>query len=286
MLNFTGKHKVIISVTAAAIFLLLSVIISNYHIVTQTYYYTQDVSDVKRIVLITDLHGKEYGKDNEKLINMISDINPVFICLAGDFIDEDNTEEDNAEFIELLKKLNSINQTYYSYGNHDLAYLNINGFEILEKIKSTGCIILDETFVDININDTKIRLGGMYNYAFNQQFVTDELWHSSSTYKFLEDFTDTERIKILMCHRPESFIYEDASQWNIDYVFSGHTHGGIWRLPFIGGIIAPEQGFFPEYDKGEFDINNIKMIISSGLSGYKNIPRLFNSPEITIIELD
>ena len=90
----------------------------------------------------------------------------------------------------------------------------------------------------------------------------------------------------MLAHRPDSFIYGNAAYlWDIDLVLSGHTHGGLWRLPFIGGVIAPEQGLFPEYDKGEFDLGNIKMIISSGLNGYNNIPRLFNSPEITVIEL-
>ena len=124
----------------------------------------------------------------------------------------------------------------------------------------------------------------MFDYAFNQQYLPEDEWTDDSTCKFLNEFTDTDRTKILMCHRPESFIYEDASLRSIDFVLCGHTHGGIWRLPFLGGLIASEQGLFPEYDKGEFNLNNIRMIISSGLSGYKKIPRLFNSPEITVIE--
>ena len=278
------KYKLLFSITAAAIFLLLSVIISNYYIEINTYSYVDDISDAARIVLITDLHGKEYGRDNEKLIKKISEINPDIICLAGDFIDESNTKEDIDKFIDLLEKLSRINQTYYSYGNHDTAYFNIAGYDALKEIESTGCIILNEEYVDIDINYKKIRLGGMYDYAFNQQYLPSEEWMSDSTFVFLKDFISTDRTTILMCHRPESFIYEDAALWNIDYVLCGHTHGGIWRLPFIGGLIAPEQGFFPEYDKGEFNIGNIKMIISSGLSGYKKFPRLFNSPEITVIE--
>ena len=279
------NNKVLIFITAAAIFLLLSVIISNNHIEIKRYHYADDVSDTVSIVLISDLHGNSFGKGNQQLLNKIRDIHPDIICLAGDFIDEDNTPKDNAEFIEFLEKLTDINPVYYSYGNHDLGYFRENGFTLLDDIRKTGCTILEEEYVDIDIKYKHIRLGGMYDYAFNQQYLSGEEWMQDPTYIFLEEFSDTDRTKILMCHRPESFIYEDASAWNIDYVLAGHTHGGIWRLPFVGGFIAPEQGLFPEYDKGEFDINNIKMIISSGLSGYKKIPRMFNNPEITVIEI-
>ena len=283
-MKFSKKQIGIISLTAAAIFLLLSVIISNYHLEINNYWYFDDVSDKSKIVLLTDLHGKSFGKDNERLLNKIREIQPDIICLAGDFIDEDNTDKDNAEFIDLIDKLTDINSVYYSYGNHDLNYFNTNGNSLLVDIRNTGCVVLEEEYVDLEINYKKIRLGGMFDYAFNQKYVSREQWMKDSTFVFLNEFTNTDRIKFLMCHRPESFIYDNASFWDIDYVLCGHTHGGIWRLPFLGGLIAPEQGFFPEYDKGEFDINNIKMIISSGLSGYKKIPRLFNSPEITVIE--
>lgn len=284
-MNSNKSNIRIFSCLTAAIFLLLSVIISNYHIDINTYNYSDKKSEVSRIVLISDLHGREFGKNNKRLINKIASLKPDIICLAGDFVDEDNTPDDNAEFIVFLNNITDISPVYYSYGNHDLGYFNRNGFALIDEIKSTGCIVLEEAYVDIEINKKPIRLGGIFDYAFNQQYVSPEKWHNDDTFRFLIDFTDTDRIKILLCHRPESFIYENASFWEIDYVLSGHTHGGIWRFPFIGGVIAPEQGLFPEYDKGEYDINNIKMIISSGLSGYKNIPRLFNCPEITVIEL-
>ncbi len=278
------KMMLIIFRKAAAIFLLLSVIVSNYHLEITRYNYAENPEKTTKIVLLTDLHGNSYGKDNNRLISKITDIQPDIICLAGDFIDKDNTSDDNSEFIDFLNSITTISPVYYSYGNHDLSYFNQNSFSFIDEIKSTGCIILEEEYVDIEINKKLIRLGGMFDYAFNQQYVSREEWMQDSSFVFLDDFTDTDRIKILLSHRPESFIYDNASLWNIDYVLCGHTHGGVWRLPFIGGLIAPEQGLFPEYDKGEFDLNNIKMIISSGLSGYKKIPRLFNSPEITVIE--
>ncbi|MBR5498059.1 MAG: metallophosphoesterase [Clostridia bacterium] len=261
--------------------MLLSVIISNCYLEIKNY----SISDKARIVLLSDLHGNSFGKGNKNLLKKITELQPDIICLAGDFIDEDNTAQDNAEFIDFLDKLTDIALVYYSYGNHDLNYFNKNGYTLIEEIQATGCIVLEEEYVDIEINNKKIRLGGIFDYAFNQKYVSRDEWFKDSTFLFLNDFCNTDRTKILMCHRPESFIYDNASFWEIDYVLCGHTHGGIWRLPFIGGVIAPEQGLFPMYDKGEYQINNIKMIISSGLSGYKNIPRLFNCPEITVIEI-
>ena len=278
------KLKITLSLTTAIVFILLSVLISENHIVVKKYNYTTDNSDLCRIVFISDLHSRSFGEDNSKLLDKIVEQNPDLICLGGDFINDEATDEEISNFITLLTKLKEIAPTYFSFGNHDLNYINAYGDNVSPLIENTGCVILEEEYVDIEINGCPIRLGGMFDYAFNQQYVPDEEWQNDTTYKFLADFTETDRIKILLCHRPDSFIYGNAALWDIDYVLSGHTHGGLWRLPLIGGIIAPEQGIFPQYDKGEYDIGNIKLIISSGFDGYNNIPRLFNCPEITVIE--
>ena len=278
------KLKITLSLTTAIVFILLSVLISENHIVVKKYNYATDNSDLCRIVFISDLHSRSFGEDNSELLDKIVEQNPDLICLGGDFINDEATDEEISDFITLLSKLKEIAPTYFSYGNHDLNYINAYGDNVSPLIKNTGCAILEEEYVDIEINGNPIRLGGMFDYAFNQQYVPDEEWQNGTTYKFLADFTKTDRIKILLCHRPDSFIYGNAALWDIDYVLSGHTHGGLWRLPLIGGIIAPEQGIFPQYDKGEYDIGNIKLIISSGFDGYDNIPRLFNCPEITVIE--
>lgn len=268
-------------------FVITELFISNFNLNITNYKYSYSNQHSVKIVFISDLHGRMYGKNNSRLINKIANQEPDIICLGGDFIDENNTDEDNTEFLNLCEALVDIAPVYYSYGNHDLAYFESHGFDILDNMEQIGCTVLNEEYIDIEINSTSLRIGGMFDYAFNQQYLPHEEWVNDSTYKFLQDFTDTDRQNILLCHRPESFIYGESSLlWDIDYVLCGHTHGGIWRLPIIGGLIAPEQGLFPEYDYGEFELENIKMIISSGLSGYKSIPRLFNSPEITVIELN
>ena len=106
-------------------------------------------------------------------------------------------------------------------------------------------------------------------------------------YDFLTDFQDTSNYKIMMAHRPDSFIFGNASQvWDIDLVVSGHNHGGQVVIPFVGGLYGGDQGWFPEYDKGLFDLNKIKILISSGLgSGKQKLPRFNNPPEIVNLHI-
>ncbi len=273
------KHIVASIVIFAVLASTINIILSNFSLSVKKYTYGSDL----RIVYISDLHNRKIG---EKLPEKIAALNPDIICLGGDFIDDDNTTEQNENFLSLCSALLKIAPVYYSYGNHDLYYLEDYGFSITEKMKSAGIVILEEEFVDLTVNGKDIRLGGMFNYAFNQTYMPREDWYETSTPQFLMDFCETDRTKILLCHRPESFIYDNAtSLWDIDYILCGHTHGGLWRMPFLGGVFAPEQGFNPEYDKGEFIFGDKKMIISGGLAGHKNIPRLNNSPEITVIDL-
>lgn len=283
--NHTSKILIII-LTAALLLLLLFFVLSNTCLTTENYQLnTQDTSGFT-IVFLSDLHGKEFGRDNSRLIAKIAEESPDIICLGGDFIDEDNTEDDNERFLRLVGELLKIAPVYYSLGNHDDYYFSQNGRELIEQVEALGCRYLEQDYVDIDTDTASLRLGGLYNYAFNQQYVPDGEWKNSNTYRFLKAFTDTDRTTVLLCHRPDSFIYGDAAYlWDIDLVLCGHTHGGLWRLPLIGGLYAPEQGFNPQYDKGEFELGNITMIISSGLSGHEKIPRLFNSPEITVVTL-
>ena len=283
----TKSKRLLIKIIAAILILLLPVIISNYALVTTEYNFNKTEENGVKIAFISDLHGKKFGFGNSLLVNKLSQLNPDIICLGGDFIDEDNTSDDNEELIELVSQLVKIAPTYYSYGNHDLHYFRAYGKIILDAMSEAGCTVLEEKYVDITVGNIDFRLGGMYDYAFNIKDYSEKNWSQDSTNIFLADFTDTDKTKILLCHRPDCFIFNDTDLvWDIDYILSGHTHGGIWQIPFTGGLIAPAQGFFPEYDKGEFSINDSRMIISSGLAGYNMVPRLFNCPEITIIEFN
>ena len=160
---------------------------------------------------------------------------------------------------------------------------------MIKELEDVGVTVLDKAYEDIEINGNTIRIGGMYAYAFglNDFNSVDKDTMEEGVYDFLCDFQDTDNYKIMMAHRPDSFIFGNASEvWDIDLVVSGHTHGGQVVLPFLGGLYVGDQGFFPEYDKGLFDLNKIKILITSGLgAGKQKLPRFNNVPEIVNLKL-
>ena len=235
------------------------------------------VNDNINVTIISDLHENIFGEDNTDLIKKIEKQSTDIILVAGDMTNEDST--DIKLVTNLMKRLSEIAPVFYSLGNTE--YDNITKFnsDIIEQLENVNVTVLDKEYEDIKIKNTTIRIGGMYDYAF--------ALNGNNTYKFLCDFQDTESYKIMMAHRPDSFIFGDASEvWDIDLVVSGHTHGGQVRLPFIGGLYVGDQGYFPMYDKGLFDLNKIKILITSGLgSGKQKIPRFNNVPEVVNLKI-
>ena len=248
---------------------------------------TKKINQEVNIVVISDLHENEFAKDNEELIRKIKNQSPDVILVVGDMVNKDST--DHKIVIDLMKELTKISRVFYSLGNTEITYMESNGMDILDNLKSVGVKVLDNSYEDIKIKDTVIRIGGTYEYAFGLKYKTlDKDSTAWNTYEFLSDFEDTDNYKIMMAHRPDSFIFNYASEdWDIDLVVSGHTHGGQVVVPLLGGLYAPDQGWFPKYDKGSFDLDNMKMIITSGLGADKQkLPRFNNVPEIVNIKIE
>ena len=238
-----------------------------------------------QIALISDLHGREFGEDNKKLVRKIAGQAPDLICVVGDMFEADASEDEIADFAALLRELVEIAPVFVSYGNTEIAYEAANGAQWRQAAENAGATVLEEDYVDLEINGQALRIGGIFGYAFRNA-QNEAAWKASETYQFLSNFTETDAYKILLCHRPDSFIFGEAyNNWAVDLVLCRHTHGGLCRLPFVGGLYAPEQGWLPQYDKGLFTLGEIKMVITSGLSGYGWIPRVLNLPEITMIQL-
>ena len=240
-----------------------------------------------RIVVISDLHGKEYGKDNRQLLAKISEQNPDAIFVVGDMLDDGDAENSFSKTTKLLNTLLDIAPVYFSYGNQEKEYSDdiIDGF--VKTITESGILVLDDSFVDCEIGGQKIRIGGTMGHAFPFG-RTKEDFENSNEYIFLKDMEKTDLPTIVLAHMPDTFIFNDAHNYwsNIALVVSGHTHGGIVRLPFAGGLYSPMQGFFPEYDYGFYTLGEkMQLVITSGLSGYKFIPRFLNLPEICVLTL-
>jgi len=233
--------------------------------------------------MIADVHDY-HCHIKDKVINKINGLKPDIILCAGDIID--NQTSDDKDIIQFLKSLTQITDVYMSIGNHEKE--NIKGDQFIQDVKDLGIKVLNKEFVDLNINGNQIRIGGLYDYAFstNDGNITRTSMHNSQTYQFLNTMTNTSSFQIMMSHRPDSFIYGNAYKWNIDLIVSGHVHGGQVILPFIGGLYAPEQGWFPKYDFGEYSLENSKLIITRGISSSGELlPRWNNPPEIVSITL-
>lgn len=256
-------------------------------------YYSLDVTNYEikshkinkdiNIVMIGDVHDY-HCHIKDKVINKISELKPDAILCVGDMID--NQTGDTKDIIQFLNSLTYISDVYMSIGNHEKE--NIKGDKFIQEVKSIGITVLDKEYIDLNMNGNQIRIGGLYDYAFstNDGNITRTSMQNRKTYQFLNAMTNTSMFQIMMAHRPDSFIYGNAYQWDIDLILSGHVHGGQVILPFIGGLYAPEQGWFPQYDYGEYSLKNSKLIITRGISSSGELlPRFNNPPEIVSIKI-
>lgn len=248
-----------------------------------TYQHAQAGEDIK-LVVISDQHGHTFGEENDALVQKIREQNPDLILMVGDFIDSDTM--DVAFVSRLVGKLTDIAPVYFAWGNHELSYIErTKDTDLAAKIIQAGAVILDKSYVDLNVKGVSVRLGGLYDYAFGGDNVASEAPQDIAD--FLMDFGNTKSIKIMMSHRPDSFYFGDASEyWNVDLVITGHNHGGQVVLPFVGGLYGGDQGFFPEIDHGMFVKNDMHIFATSGLGSHKQLlPRFNNPPEIAVITL-
>ena len=281
------KHLVKI-VIAAAICLaaVLAVLIGNTCISTASYTVAlQNLASPVRIVILSDLHRKSFGRDNSRLIAKIGEQAPDVIFLDGDMIDRSADQADVQELLRLIESLCEIAPVYFAPGNHELEYMQADA-SFLTRVSEAGTAVVNDSYADVTIAGQPLRIGGTMGHAFYFG-RSEEEFSSSPEYRFLKAFEDTDVPKICLAHMPDTFIFNGAyKMWNVDLVLSGHTHGGLIRLPFVGGMYAPMQGWFPEYDRGYFRLGeHMQMVISAGLAGHGVIPRINNPPEIVVIDL-
>lgn len=285
MSKFVKYKKIFISI----ILILGIILIGCYYEVyisynkLQTKNYVIENSGISlKIAVISDLHENKIPNLSQK----IKQEHPNIILVVGDMLN--NTSQDSSNVIKLMKSLVKIAPVYYSLGNHELDYIHNNTSDLIDELESVGVTVLEKKYVDITINNEKIRIGGLYDYAFgNKGNLVKKENMDKDIYNFLCDFQDTDNYKIMMAHRPDSFIFGDASKvWDIDLVVSGHNHGGQVKVPFLGGLYGGDQGWFPKYVDGMYKLNNINLFVTRGLgSNEKKLPRFNNRPEISIIDI-
>ena len=240
---------------------------------------TDKLSSQVRFVFISDLHCKEYREKNRDLVAKIKEQNPDFIAVGGDMVNKYSA--DDHVMRELLPQLTEIAPTYCVLGNHELAHKNEIDFK--NDIDSTGAKLLDNEMVTLNINGEEILLGGMSDFPYYDLYAPD---YDTPERYFWDEFKENSKncYSILLHHQPE-YLEGIMQNSNVDLVMCGHTHGGAVQIPFVGGVFAPNQGFFPKYDKGEFDLYDTKMIVSAGLGDAYPILRINNCPEISVVDI-
>lgn len=283
------RKKHLVKITTAVVICLaafFTVLIGNTHINTTSYSVAlQNLGSSVRVILLSDLHGKSFGRENSRLIAKIQEQSPDAIFLDGDMIDRSADSADVQELLRLIKRLHEIAPVYFAPGNHELEYMQTDT-SLLTQVAEAGAIVVNDSYADVTLAGQPLRIGGTMGHAFYFG-RSEEEFSSSPEYQFLKAFEDTDVPKICLAHMPDTFIFNGAyNLWNVDLILSGHTHGGLIRLPFIGGLYAPMQGWFPEYDQGYFRLGeHMQMVITSGLAGHGVIPRINNPPEIVVIDL-
>ena len=260
--------------------LLVSLILSQKCLIVRQYTYRNPkIAAPIRAVQLTDLHNYQYGRDNQRLIAKIQKQKPDVIFMTGDMLNEDEDRTDI--LLHLVREACAIAPVYFSLGNHEVGYEKTYGEgDLTEQLEAAGAVVLEKEYVDTKIAGQEVRIGGVYGY------LLPEDWEDGSEQRFLEAFVQTDRLKILLSHVPEGLLlWKSMEYWDVDLVFSGHVHGGQVRVPFVGGLFDPEEGFFPTYTRGMFSCGNGTMILSAGLGSSRGIPRVNNLPEIVVCDI-
>lgn len=240
-----------------------------------------------RLAVLSDLHDMEYGEENSQITALVAEERPDLILLDGDMLN--GYSADSQRVCALVEDLAAIAPVYYALGNHEVMYLAAETSNLLAELEQAGATVLEENYVDLTVGGTALRLGGLFGYAFalDDTNSCDPDHMDGEVYDFLMAFQDTDACKIMLSHRPDSFIFGAASMtWDIDLVISGHNHGGQVVLPFLGGLYGGDQGFFPTYIHGIYKKDKITLAITSGLgTQLERLPRFHNPPEVMVLDL-
>lgn len=231
-----------------------------------------------RVVQLTDLHLKTFGEDNIRLISAVEEQKPDIIVLTGDFINRrlSASQEGQSEKLRgFFEGLSALAPCYFVSGNHEWASGELETLSAV--LSESGVRYLRNEYVSLEKGGERIILAGVEDpNGPNSQIKPDKL------------------VESIRREHPESFILflGHRDDWlgkypelDVQVIMSGHAHGGVVRLPFIGGVFSTKYGFFPKYDSGLFNEGGYDFVLSRGLGNFNIIPRFLNPPEIVCLTL-
>lgn len=279
-----------ILILLSAFVLAIAVVVGYFFITSKNltinkYSLNESVISSIRILQLSDLHNAEFGDNNEELIDLVKKQSPDLIVMSGDMI---NRDEENLDIItDLISSLSDVAPIYYGYGNHEVDWIESFGFDLEDKLTQAGAVVLNNSYRDVSVNDSELRIGGYMGYYRQPGMLTQDEEQKKVELDFANDFENTDRLKILINHIPTQWVdWDYINEYPVDIVFSGHYHGGAIRIPIIDqGLYAPYVGWFPPYTKGMFTGSQATCVLSTGLGSEHNIPRLNNPPEIVIVDV-
>lgn len=231
-----------------------------------------------RIAQISDLHNTEFGRNNQQLLALLRQAQPDIIVITGDLVDSYRPHIKTG--IAFASQAAQIAPTYYVTGNHEA---RISAYDTIKSgLLAANVIVLENERTVLEKDGERITLIGAVDPGFSSDALTGDA--SAVMERTLRELMDgRENYTILLSHRPE--LFETYAASGVDLVFSGHAHGGQFRLPLIGGIFAPGQGLFPRYDAGLYSQSHTSMVVSRGLGNSLFPFRINNRPEIVLVEL-
>lgn len=258
--------------------------------VSRFYLKTEKLKHKIKIVHLSDLHSKEFGVNNERLIKKVRELKPDLIVTTGDMIS--STDHNGDAFLSVAAALSDQIPMYYIEGNHELTArydtLNLeNGWyeTYLNDLRALGVHVLKNDTNLIQLQDVKLHIQGLtvplahYCAVPEKISAIDDIHPIKKVSDVLEP-TSPHHYNILLAHNP--FLIPIYLEHEVDLICCGHVHGGAVRLPFIGGILSPERKLFPKYSGGHYRFNSSNLIVSRGLGRL----RLFNRPDVVMIEIN
>ncbi|HJA63389.1 MAG TPA: metallophosphoesterase [Candidatus Intestinimonas stercoravium] len=270
------KKNKLAMVSACAALAVTAVVALNDSLTTRLYEVrSEKVREPVRLVLLTDLHSCAYGAGQRKLLDAVEAQHPDLVLLGGDIVDDDpSLDEENAWTV--VRALAERYPTFYVTGNHE--FWGGRPEELKRRMEAYGATVLEGACETVIFQGQPLGICGVDDPA-----VGEESWEVQLDRAAAE--ADPDYFNILLTHRPERVDrYEGRG---FDLVLAGHTHGGQWRIPgLLNGLLAPNQGFFPQYAGGRYQIGESALIISRGLARESTrIPRLFDPPEVVVVDV-